>query len=85
MIQPTRNNIIAKPKDETKTSGGLIIQTKASATMQAVVVAVGPTCEEVTVGDTVYFTEIHRKEMLDGDEFYALSEKSVYAYERADA
>lgn len=80
LLIPTRNNLIVAAEDSSKTASGLIVQSKPILKLEGVVVAVGPQCKEVKVGDYAYFTEVYRKEKIGDQEFFGVCEAAVFAY-----
>lgn len=79
-LVPCFERIIVKRKEMEKTSGGLYIP-QSSKEMQATegeVIAVGPQCTTIKVGDTVFFGKYSGAEMeREGFKFVLMNEEDV--------
>jgi chaperonin GroES len=71
-IKPLGDRVIIKRAEEEKTTaGGIIIPDSASEKpSKGEVLAVGSKCEEVSVGNNVFFESYATKEISDGDNKY---------------
>lgn len=81
-IRPVRDLVMVSPiVRENKTASGIILDDKSNTKQQhGVVVAVGPECEYVSVGDTI-LPEWNKGTMVNdqGTEYVLIPETSVIA------
>ena len=82
IIKPLSNMVmVAEGKKDTTTTSGIILDSKGLGnTTPGVVVAVGPDCKEVSVGDHVYLDWSKSKPVtVDGKQRVMVSEKEIIA------
>lgn len=83
MLKPLNSNVILKrEKAQTTTSSGIVlVSPKESASNQAVVVAVGPKCDDLLQeNQTVVFKEYSgTKFKVEDDEYIIIDEEDILA------
>jgi co-chaperonin GroES (HSP10) len=84
MIQPLKNNIIARKLSTTEQEiNGIIVMTQSHRDDRYLVIAVGPDVRDVSMGDTVYIRPNAESQYVkyDGDTLRHIAEENIYAVE----
>ena len=80
-IKPIGERVIIRPSEvENTTAGGIIIPGSSNAPTKGEVLAIGSKCEEVKVGDMVFFESFATKEIkADTEDLLVLKEEDITA------